>query len=1088
VSDGEFVYDAFISYRHTKPDKAVADKLQKLLEKYVPPPSVRQGKAFKKMRLFRDETELPTSGNLSGDIKAALEKSRFLIVICGKTYTQSKWCMEELTYFKELHGGSTGNIITLLADGEPAEVFPRELCFETRVFTDADGNSHTETAEVEPLAANVSAPDEKTALKKLNREYLRVAAPLLGCGFDELYNRNQRRFMRRMFATAAAVILFLIAFSVYTAVMLVKINQQKEEALNNFVYATQQEQEARRQEQEAKRQEQKAVNNLDYAKALLLSNSISYAGELNKQGARTRAASILLNAFERIDRGRADAGSLLTKYTETVLDTLYYNDETLPFARIDLRDEILRISPVQGRDFAIVTTAANLYKVDINTGDILNAYKAPEGESFSASGVFGVHALAATDKGRVLLVDTLSDKEVISKDNLAHYYADDVIGAITYNETASAITVLTRISGRFTDEPDNDAYIPADENEIFEKILLTIIPCDLDAARMRTDEIQTVVYKSDWSLNIDVRENNIFSISENGMYIALKYNNQLFSTDTGMEGKQVNSDITVIDLSKFDSSLSPAENKEKMTKTLDFGFNGEYEFGINKYSVDGFGVLTVDGEIRDGGESASDNSGQRTVIYNCADDVLVFNENLMSRENLYGSGFIPISNRHYFESEKYGFTPVSLSETLLVYLDVNPNASSLSIINAQAGQLLSVFDLPKDYKVNECFIYETEDPSDMFASPRFAVIGEEKGESKNILLENFWLGETQISEFQTLDTMAVAAAVDLEHNRMLVGYKDGKLLLFNYGAALAVTSDNTRRVKYNEVYIGSEKANIVLRTALESTDVSEEETLAPYITVVSYSKNRDLMFGYEITAESNGRVYSIWDIENGNIIQSFEQQDFMDDVVYSDFTMRINSDFTYAAAEDRSDINNYIYYTVDTATAEILHTYNMPVEYNSSYDLNRHDDIFYGIGSEPDILWFFHEDILMLKEINITDGTTLSERYITERLKYDTDDSVYTVFNNRLDDVAYNMGGDYIVFFSPDGYPDSVYSLSSGRTIISADIYELESDCSALCAGYEYMRIELTPDALYTVLKQFPYVGAMTDEDIEVTGFDVWGR
>ena len=38
--------------------------------------------------------------------------------------------MEEIKYFKSLHGGSTKNIITLIAEGEPSEVFPPELCCE----------------------------------------------------------------------------------------------------------------------------------------------------------------------------------------------------------------------------------------------------------------------------------------------------------------------------------------------------------------------------------------------------------------------------------------------------------------------------------------------------------------------------------------------------------------------------------------------------------------------------------------------------------------------------------------------------------------------------------------------------------------------------------------------------------------------------------------------------------------------------------------------------------------------------------------------------------------------------------------------
>ena len=225
----EFVYDAFISYRHTKLDTAVADKLQKRLERYVPPSSATEGKKAKKLRIFRDVTELPTSSNLSNDIKTALEKSRFLIVICSTTTAQSKWCMQEITYFKELHDGSTANIITLLTEGEPSEVFPPELCTETRRVKDADGIEHIETIDIEPLAANVSALTEKESLKKLDREFLRIAAPLFGCEFDDLYKRNQRRFVRRVVGVFVVVTLLLTAFLIYNSVRIAQISAQRNE-------------------------------------------------------------------------------------------------------------------------------------------------------------------------------------------------------------------------------------------------------------------------------------------------------------------------------------------------------------------------------------------------------------------------------------------------------------------------------------------------------------------------------------------------------------------------------------------------------------------------------------------------------------------------------------------------------------------------------------------------------------------------------------------------------------------------------------------------------------------------------------------
>ena len=221
----EYKYNAFISYRHTEPDKTIAARLQKMLESYTPPKSVA-GPKFKHWHVFRDETELPTSSNLSEDIRTALVDSEFLIVICSRTTAQSKWCMEEITYFKELHKGSNSNIITLVVDGEPSEVFPYELCNELIPVTDADGNVTYQNHVIEPLAANVAAPTTKQSLKKLKSEFLRIAAPLLNCGYDNLYNRSQRQRTRRILGIGAAIAAVFTAFGVYSGAMMLRINAQ----------------------------------------------------------------------------------------------------------------------------------------------------------------------------------------------------------------------------------------------------------------------------------------------------------------------------------------------------------------------------------------------------------------------------------------------------------------------------------------------------------------------------------------------------------------------------------------------------------------------------------------------------------------------------------------------------------------------------------------------------------------------------------------------------------------------------------------------------------------------------------------------
>lgn len=227
-----YTYDSFISYRHVERDKSIAVKLQKLLGTYKPPKSSNYSNPYRIKKVFRDESELPTSGDLGLDIKRALEQSAFLIVICSEETSKSQWCMEEISYFKQFHNGSNEKILTLLVSGDPREVFPNELCYENKTIKLSDGSEQVQRFEVEPLAANVTAQTTKASIKKLKTEFLRIAAPILGCGFDDLYKRHQRRFVRKIIFSADAIITVLLSFTGFASAQYVKINNQSKQILN----------------------------------------------------------------------------------------------------------------------------------------------------------------------------------------------------------------------------------------------------------------------------------------------------------------------------------------------------------------------------------------------------------------------------------------------------------------------------------------------------------------------------------------------------------------------------------------------------------------------------------------------------------------------------------------------------------------------------------------------------------------------------------------------------------------------------------------------------------------------------------------
>ena len=201
-------YDAFISYRHSELDMAIAKKVHSGLETYKIPGAVRVKTGKKKMgRVFRDQEELPIGSDLDDNISAALKGSEYLIVICSPRTPGSYWVCKEIESFIELH--DRNHVLAVLIEGEPDESFPPQL------LTDDEGNP------VEPLAADVRGADRKERNRKFKTEILRLAAPIIGCTYDDLKQRHRERIIKRTIAmvSAAAAILALAgtAFGLYNA-------------------------------------------------------------------------------------------------------------------------------------------------------------------------------------------------------------------------------------------------------------------------------------------------------------------------------------------------------------------------------------------------------------------------------------------------------------------------------------------------------------------------------------------------------------------------------------------------------------------------------------------------------------------------------------------------------------------------------------------------------------------------------------------------------------------------------------------------------------------------------------------------------
>jgi hypothetical protein len=197
-------YLAFISYSHA--DEKIAAATHRLLEGFRVPRSLigqetPHGKVPERIRpVFRDREEFPASADLGRTIREALAAARTLVVICSPRSAHSRWVGEEIRHFKQL--GRAQHIYCLLADGdavaasqgasEQASLHPALL-----ERFDAHGEQLAGT-QAEPLAVSLGDGGLATAGIKL-------AAGILGVGYDDLHQRVRRQRLRNRSILAGIV-------------------------------------------------------------------------------------------------------------------------------------------------------------------------------------------------------------------------------------------------------------------------------------------------------------------------------------------------------------------------------------------------------------------------------------------------------------------------------------------------------------------------------------------------------------------------------------------------------------------------------------------------------------------------------------------------------------------------------------------------------------------------------------------------------------------------------------------------------------------------------------------------------------------
>lgn len=210
-----FKYYAFISYKSD--DEKWAKRLQEQIEKFRLPAYLCKKNPAKPKRLkpcFRYHTDIGIN-ELKTELQEKLERSKFLIVVCSPRSAKSEWVGEEIETFVRL--GRKSNIIPFVVDGKPYSGDADE-CYHPVIKRNFPRSDSRETDQ-EILGANVHEEGQGSARTKWNKAVVKVIAKMQGLEFDELWQREQRRRVRRtlLWTTVCLATLCLTGFAYYVS-------------------------------------------------------------------------------------------------------------------------------------------------------------------------------------------------------------------------------------------------------------------------------------------------------------------------------------------------------------------------------------------------------------------------------------------------------------------------------------------------------------------------------------------------------------------------------------------------------------------------------------------------------------------------------------------------------------------------------------------------------------------------------------------------------------------------------------------------------------------------------------------------------
>lgn len=194
----EYKYFAFISYNSK--DVKWGSRLQRKLEGYKMSAALCSEKGLARTPLkpiFFAPTDIQPN-DLDDEIRARLQASRHLIVICSPNSAKSEWVGKEIAFFHSL--GRKENIHFFIIDGTPNSNDPDTECFNPVIKRLGMDNV---------LGANINERNYSWRYLNVQRAYIQLITKLLGIEFDALWQRHKRQ-LRAKWLTEIALILVIV--------------------------------------------------------------------------------------------------------------------------------------------------------------------------------------------------------------------------------------------------------------------------------------------------------------------------------------------------------------------------------------------------------------------------------------------------------------------------------------------------------------------------------------------------------------------------------------------------------------------------------------------------------------------------------------------------------------------------------------------------------------------------------------------------------------------------------------------------------------------------------------------------------------